>query len=214
MPFPEHGAGRETDRRIGRDVVALVGARPWRAACPWRCAPSRGRRPRRSSRQRRCAAELTTLASCGDDERHPDHLDAEQRGVRILLAARPRSIRRVRRRAGRCSFRRRTPRGCSCPWDRGSGCACASRGRSARRRSSSDASDALMSKMRTPRNRSRLTVVLDTLRAAVDAAARLFDRHEHQVAVDRRVTLAAGAHHRRAAARVRRMSDTSQIWIP
>ena len=39
------------------------------------------------------------------------------------------------------------------------------------------------------------------LGAAVDAAARLFDRHEEQVAVDRHVTLAARAHERRAQGR-------------
>ena len=38
---------------------------------------------------------------------------------------------------------------------------------------------------------------LDTSCAAVDPATRLFDRHEQEVAVNRHVTLAAGAHHRR-----------------
>ncbi len=40
-----------------------------------------------------------------------------------------------------------------------------------------------------------------TLSAAVDAAARLFDRHEEQVAVDRHVTLTARTHERRAQGR-------------
>ena len=55
----------------------------------------------------------------------------------------------------------------------------------------------LMSKMRTPRKRSVTHRRVDALRAAVEAAARLLDRHEEQVAVDRHVALAARAHDRR-----------------
>src|SRR5437879_12332291 len=40
-------------------------------------------------------------------------------------------------------------------------------------------------------------LVLNTLRAAVDAAARLLDRHQQQVAAHRHVALPAGPHRRR-----------------
>ena len=46
---------------------------------------------------------------------------------------------------------------------------------------------------------------LDALRAAVEAAARLLDRHEQQVAVDRHVTLAARADDRREQRRLLRV---------
>ena len=65
----------------------------------------------------------------------------------------------------------------------------------------------LMSKMRTPRNRSALAVSVDALRAAVDAAARLLDRHEEQVAVDRHVALPAGADDRGEQPRLLRRLD-------
>ena len=65
----------------------------------------------------------------------------------------------------------------------------------------------VMSKMRTPRKRSALTGVCDALRAAIDAAARLLHRHEQQVAVDRHVALAAGAHDRREQLRLARPLD-------
>ena len=65
----------------------------------------------------------------------------------------------------------------------------------------------VMSKMRTPRKRSLLTGFDHALRAAIDAAARLFDRHEQQVAVDRDVALAAGADDRREQARALRALD-------
>ena len=48
---------------------------------------------------------------------------------------------------------------------------------------------------------------LDALRAAVDAAARLLDRHEEQVAVHRHVALAAGADDRRQQLRLLRVLD-------
>ena len=64
----------------------------------------------------------------------------------------------------------------------------------------------LMSKMRTPRNRSALTGRRHALRAAVEPAARLLDRHEQQVAVDRHVALAAGADDRREQLRLLRAS--------
>ena len=53
----------------------------------------------------------------------------------------------------------------------------------------------------------RSTVSGHALRAAVDAAARLLDRHEQQVAVDRHVALAAGAHDRREQPRLLRRLD-------
>ena len=65
----------------------------------------------------------------------------------------------------------------------------------------------VMSKMRTPRKRSLLTGFGHALHAAVDAAARLLDRHEQQVAVDRDVALAAGADDRRQQARALRALD-------
>ena len=64
-----------------------------------------------------------------------------------------------------------------------------------------------MSKMRTPRKRSALTGAGNALHAAVDAAARLLDRHEQQVAVDRHVALTAGAHDRRQQSRPARVLD-------
>ena len=62
----------------------------------------------------------------------------------------------------------------------------------------------VMSKMRTPRKRSLLTGFGHALRAAIDAAARLLDRHEQQVAVDRDVALAARADDRREQPRALR----------
>ena len=53
----------------------------------------------------------------------------------------------------------------------------------------------VMSKMRTPRNRSALTVSWLPLRSAVDPAAGLLDRHEEEIAVHRHVALTAWAHH-------------------
>src|SRR5690606_4511547 len=47
--------------------------------------------------------------------------------------------------------------------------------------------------------------------AAVEAAARLLDRHEEQVAVDRHVTLAAGADDRRQQLRVTRVGDVVDV---
>ena len=69
----------------------------------------------------------------------------------------------------------------------------------------------VMSKMRTPRKRSLLTGFGHALRAAVDAAAGLLDRHEQQVAVDRDVALAAGADDRRQQARALRALDVVGI---
>ena len=56
-------------------------------------------------------------------------------------------------------------------------------------------------------NRSALTGCLDALRSAVDAAARLLDRHDQQVAVDGHVALAARADDRRDEPRLARVLD-------
>ena len=69
----------------------------------------------------------------------------------------------------------------------------------------------LMSKMRTPRKRSGLTGASTPCGAAVDAAARLLDRHEQQVAVDRHVALAARAHDRRQQLRLLRVLDVVDV---
>ena len=69
----------------------------------------------------------------------------------------------------------------------------------------------LMSKMRTPRNRSGFTGAGAALRAAVDATAGLLDRDEQQVPVHRRVTLAAGADERPAQDRVGRVADVVDL---
>src|SRR5439155_19773502 len=47
--------------------------------------------------------------------------------------------------------------------------------------------------------------------AAVDPAARLLDRHEQQIAVDRHIPLTAGAHHRREEARPLRAVDVVRV---
>ena len=68
-----------------------------------------------------------------------------------------------------------------------------------------------MSKIRTPRKRSALTGGGDALDAAVDAAARLLDRHEQQVAVNRDVALAARADDRGHQLRPARVLDVVDV---
>ena len=57
-----------------------------------------------------------------------------------------------------------------------------------------------MSKMRMPRKRSLLTSSLHALAPAIDAAARLLDRHDQEIADDRKIALPAGADGRADAA--------------
>ncbi len=52
---------------------------------------------------------------------------------------------------------------------------------------------------------------VDALRAAVETAARLLDRHEEQVAVDRHVALATRAHDRREQRRLLRRIDVVHV---
>jgi hypothetical protein len=81
------GAGGEAELRIDRDVVAVVRLRRALRAL------GRGRHPARG--RRCCRLRIGEDARLADDarllrrrERHADHLDPEERGVRVLLQAR------------------------------------------------------------------------------------------------------------------------------
>ena len=121
------------------------------------------------------------------------------------------SSRPARRPTAPCSCPIRRCRCCPDPSGRRPACACAIRGRSAPPRSASACLMSLMSKMRTPRKRSALTVSVDALRAAVDPSARLLDRHEQQVPVDRDVALSAGTHDRGEQLRLLRRLDVVDV---
>ena len=93
---------RRAGRRPGYTVMswhwlvtrARLRARPVVAALP------EARRSRRSSRPRRCAARLTIAAFSGVRERHLDHVDAEERRVRVLFGRLARAARRAPRPSG------------------------------------------------------------------------------------------------------------------
>ena len=144
-------------------------------------------------------------------QRHLDHLDAEERRVRILVGRRVDAARQLRSASARRPNRRCRRRRCPDPSDRRAPCACASRGRSARCRRSCGFAMSVMSKMRMPRSRSLLTVSFTPSRAAVEAAGQILARDEEQVLVDRHVALRRGAEVRRLERRLARVGDVPDL---
>ena len=126
------GAGSQAQLREDRDVVALIGLRRLlRARSVVAALPEpRDRAARRIGKDARPADDAGLL---GGRERDLDDVDAEERRVRIFLRDRARSSRPAPRQTApcRCPIRRR--RGSPCRSGRRRACACASRGRSARR---------------------------------------------------------------------------------
>ena len=151
------GAGRQADGRHHRDVVALVGhARGLRAGTEVAALLEPG--DRAGLLVGEDARTVDDLRLVGRGERHLDDVDAEERGVRILVGRIRPSSRPARRPSAPRSCPSRRRRCWPCPSDRRRACACASRGRSAPRRPACGLLMSLMSKMRTPRKRSALTV--------------------------------------------------------
>ncbi len=197
------GAGRQADFREHRDVVALIGGG---AALRAGAAVAAGIQARNGAGLlvRENARAIDDARLLGGAERHFDHVDAEERRVRVLLRIAARAVDQLlagadAAGAGPVDIQRllvlRHQRV-------GVRAAAGLHRRDLLRLGDvGDVEDAHAAEAFLA---DRLLHALD---AAVDAAAGLFDRHEQQVAVDRDVALAAGADHRRQQARALRALD-------
>ena len=203
------GARRETDGGIHGDVVALI-RDPRRLRAGAAVAPLLEPGDRAGRRIGEDARAVDDRGARGRGERHLDHVDAEERRVRVL-------VRRLARAPGELLARTDLPRARAVDIDVGGVLRVGHqrvRVRSAARLDGgdllrlADVADVEDADAAEPRRARRLG---HPLRAAVDAAARLLDRHEEQVAVDRHVPLPAGAHHRGEKPRLLRRLDVVGI---
>ena len=183
-----------------RDVVTLIGFRRLlRAGSMFAAGPqSVDRAGRRIREDARAVDDFRVLRR---RERHLDHVDAEERRVRIFTGLESRTAGELFRRsdqAGPRAVHIEIARILRIGHER-------MRVRSAARLNRRDL--ARLAEIADVENADAAEpfgadLVLNTLRAAVDAAARLLDRHEQQVAVHRHVALPAGTHRRREQLRL------------
>ena len=231
--------GGQPDGRIDRDVVALVGARRGlRAFAVVAALPEAVHGSGlRIGEDARAGYDLRLLRM---RQRHLDDVDAEQRGVGIGRRDRRPSSPPVLPPDERRRCRRYRCRRCPCLWGRSrSVCVCEPR-QLCTAATCFGFARSLISKMRTPRNRSglgggggrraRSGVPLrgrrapgaaagaghsrpagDSLGAAVDPSIDRLRRHEEQMAVHRDVALAAGADQGSPQLDLRRVVDVVEI---
>ena len=153
-----------------------------------RCPPAPRRASAAASRSAKIRGELTIAAAAGfaSGTLMTSMRKSAEFGSCPASARRSRPARSATRMAR--SPRRRCRRSLG-PSDPRPPCACASRGRSARCATNFGFAMSLMSKMRTPRMRSVLTVSGTPPAAAVEPPVVRLGRHEEQVLVDRHVVL-------------------------
>ena len=209
MPFPEQAPAARPISRENRDVVALIGDRRLlRAGSVVAAGPEPGDGARRRVGKDPRAADNAGFLWSGDG--NLDDVDAEERGVRIVLRfgagtagqlfGRPhgggtRSVDVQVRFVVRVRDERVRMRAAARLYG----------GHLLRLLHVGDVEDADAAKALGADRR------LDALRPAVEAPAPLLDRHHEQVAVHRHVTLAAGADDRRQKFRLPRIGEIVDV---
>ncbi len=205
---PGARARGHADRRVDRDVVALIGdVRALRALAVRAALPQTGDVPRRVGEDARVAHDLRVLRMV---ERHLNHVDSEQRRVLVLFGRKRRAARELVRRA-------HTRRAGDVDVDvlrvlrvddQRVGVRSAARlhrGDLFRMIDVRDVEDAHAAESLLAHR------VQHAPAAAVDAAARLLDGEEEQVSIECRVALSARADERAAQPRVVRVRDVPDL---